>query len=343
MNVSIDVSPAQPHAGTTLASCLSPLLAAVGRPQWSMARLQGVMGHAFHFEMAAGGGDVMHDNIDWGPALDFLPAFAQFRSFKATKHDTDVDLPALKREARDAVRASLADGFPVMVWQPMSLEQKASDHPAHHAYCWGLIVGYNKSEESYTVRHPFVDGTYTVRYDDIGLADPAELFSILVYAGPSTADEKAVHLTALRNAVAFAHATRFAADDEANARRRARPHGFAAYELWREAFLAEDVPTFKSHHHITVLAARRRAAAAYLREIDSYLPEADGYLEAAAAHYDQELEPLHAIHNLCNTACAEDKWSADSRAKVGELIGDALLAEQKAVASIDAALAILDR
>ena len=68
-----------------------------------MARLQGVMGHAFHFEMAEGGGDVMHDNIDWGPALDFLPVFAQFRTFKATKHDVDVDLPALKREASDAV------------------------------------------------------------------------------------------------------------------------------------------------------------------------------------------------------------------------------------------------
>ena len=101
-----------------------------------------------------------------------------------------------------------------MVWQPMTLEQKASDHPAHHAYCWGLIVGYNESEETYTVRHPFVDGAYTVRYDDIGHADPAELFSVLVYEGPSAEKDESIHLTALRNAVAFAHATRFAADDE---------------------------------------------------------------------------------------------------------------------------------
>ena len=32
--------------------------------------LEGVLGHAFHFEMSEGGSHVMHDNIDWGPALD---------------------------------------------------------------------------------------------------------------------------------------------------------------------------------------------------------------------------------------------------------------------------------
>ena len=47
MNVTVDVEPLQPHKGTTLASCLHPLMAATGRPEWSMARLQGVLGHAF--------------------------------------------------------------------------------------------------------------------------------------------------------------------------------------------------------------------------------------------------------------------------------------------------------
>ncbi len=307
-----------------------------------MARLQGVIGHAFHFEMAEGGGDVMHDNIDWGPALDFLPVFAQFRTFKATKHESDVDLPTLKREARDAVRAGLESGIPALVWQPMSLEQKASDHPAHHAYCWGLIVGYNESEETYTVRHPFVDGAYTVRYDDIGHADPAELFSVLVYEGASAEKDESIHLTALRNAVAFAHATRFAADDEANARRRARPHGFTAYEIWRKAFLAEDVPTFTSHHHITVLVARRRAAATYLREIAPSFPAAAVQLGLAATQYDHELEPLNAIHVLCNTACERDAWLAKDRARARECIDDALHAERNAIAGIERALGLLD-
>ena len=306
-----------------------------------MARLQGVMGHAFHFEMVAGGGDVMHDNMDWGPALDFLPQFARFRSFKATKHDAGIDLPGLKREARDAVRTGLQNGYPALVWQPMSLAQKASDHPAHHAYCWGLIVGYNEHEESYTVRHPFVGPTYTVRFDLIGHTDPAELFSVMVYDGPNPTDERELHLTALRNAVAFAHATRFTGDDEGNARRRARPHGFAAYELWREAFAAEDVPTFKSHHHIVVLLARRLAAASYLREVESLFPNAAAELKAAAMHYDHELEPLRVIHDLCNTACKRDAWHPDERSKAMKAVGDALQADQLAVSNIAAAIAIV--
>ena len=153
MNIMVDVTPTLPHYGTTLVSSLSPLLKTVGRPQWSMAQLQGVIGHAFQFEMHEGGGSVYHDNLDWGLALDFLPKFAQFREFGATKKDDDIDLPALKREAKEAVRNSLQQGVPALVWQPMSLEQKANKDPASSAYCWGLIVGYNEAEETYTVRH----------------------------------------------------------------------------------------------------------------------------------------------------------------------------------------------
>ena len=343
MNVMVDVSPAMPHQGTTLASCLCPLMQTVGRPEWSMARLQGVMGHAFHFEMVEGGGDVMHDNLDWGPALDFLPQFVEFFAFKATKHDTDVDLHALKREARDAVLAALKQGFPALVWQPMSLEQKASDHPAHHAYCWGLIIGYNESGETYTVRHPFVDVTYIVRYDAIGQTDPAELFSFLVCDRLSTVDERATHLTALRNAVAFAHETRFSEDDERNAKRRATPHGFAAYELWRKAFELEDFPLDTSHHHADILGARRQAAATYLREIVTFFPEAAEPLEAAATHYDYEMKSLDPLHNLCDTACEREAWHAEDRSEAGKLIGDALQAEREAIANIEAALATIGK
>ena len=44
MNVMIDVSPAMPHQGTTLASCLCPLLQAVGRPEWTNGTAAGRSG-----------------------------------------------------------------------------------------------------------------------------------------------------------------------------------------------------------------------------------------------------------------------------------------------------------
>ena len=341
MNIMVDVTPTRPHAGTTLASSLNPLMRTVGRPEWSMARLQGVMGHAFHFEMIEGGAGVMHDNIDWWLALDFLPYMAQFRTFQATKKNTDIDLPALKLEAREAVRASLQQGVPALVWQPMSLEQKASDHPAHHAYCWGLIVGYNEAEETYTVRHPFVADTYAVRYDAIGHTDGVEWFNVTIYDEPSSADEKATQLTALRNAVAFANGTRYTDERFMRHNGKGIPYGFAAYELWLEAFRSEDISPGHSHHHAEILRGRRLTAAAYLRELVTLFPDAAKPLEAAAAHYDRELESLNPLCDLCQAAGETGAWTAEGRVEAATLIGEALKADRAAIASIEAALALV--
>ena len=314
MNVMVDVTPA--NRGDTLPLCLAPFMQTIGRPEWSMTRLEGVMGHAFQFQMKEGGEHVMHDAIDWGVALDALPQIAQFRAFSATKRDTDIDLPALKREARDAVRAGLLKGQPALVWQPMSVEMKANHH---HGYCWGLIVGYNEAEETYTIRHPYVSDTYTIKYDDFGGADGAEWFNVKVFEEQTTVDEKTTHLTALRNAIAFANGTRFAPDK----RQKDRPIGFAAYELWRAAFKSEDIPLEPSRHHAETVKGRRLSAAAYLREIVTIFPEAKKPLEAAAAHYDQELESLNPLYDLCAAAKEAEAWSPKGRAEAQRLIADA--------------------
>ena len=336
MDVMVDVSPSMPHQGTTLASCLSPLMRAVGRPEWTMARLQGVLGHAFQFDMKEGGRHVNHDHLDWGPAVDILPRIAQFRTFMAEENDQDVDFPALKREARAAVRDALERGAPTLVWSPMSRAMRESHH---HGVCWGLIVGYGKSAETYTVRHPFVEQTYSVRYDEVGQSEPIESLYMHVYCRPSAADEKTTHLTALQTAVAIAHATRFAEDDERNANRRATPHGFAAYELWRKAFGSKDVPVNTSHHHVEILMARRIAAADYLRDLVPVFPEAGKQLEAAASHYAHEMESLNPLHALCDEACERGAWTAETRANAGNCIGSALEADRAAIARIEVALA----
>ncbi|GEM_PF-5940020 len=80
MDVAVDVSPALPHVGATLASCTTPMMQILGSEDWSMASSQGVLGHAFHFKTKEGGGAVMHDNIDWGLALGTLKKLANFRS-----------------------------------------------------------------------------------------------------------------------------------------------------------------------------------------------------------------------------------------------------------------------
>ena len=190
-----------------------------------MARLQGVLGHAFQFDMKEGGQHVNHDHLDWGPAVDILPRIAQFQTFMADENDQGVNFPALKQEAKAAVVNALERGAPTLVWSPMS---QAMSESHHHGVCWGLIVGYTESEETYTIRHPFVEGTYSVRYDEVGQSEAIESMYMHVYVRPSTADERTTHRRrALRTAVAIAHSTRYAADDARNANRRAMPHGFA--------------------------------------------------------------------------------------------------------------------
>lgn len=339
INVMVDVSPSQPHDGTSLASSLCALLQAVGRPQWTMARLQGVMGHAFRFEMVEDGRDVMHDNLDWGSALESLPGLAEFQTFMTNNNDTNVDLPEVRKQVRDAVCAGLERGAPALVWSPMDLEMKSNNQ---WAVCWGLFVGYNTAEKTYTVRHPFLSGTYTIRYDTLGENDPEEAIWVKVYQGPSAADEKATHLTALRNAVGIADGSVFPADDTHSVKRRANAFGFAAYELWREVFKAEDVPVSKTHHHVEILMARRLAAAAYLRDTIEFFPQAAAQLETTAAHYDSEMESLNALHDLCDAAQKRKSWESEEQIRAGRVIGDALQAERSAVAGLEAVLAAID-
>ena len=342
MNVMVDVVPAKPHDGTTLASSMSPLLQTVGEPEWSMVRLQGVMGHAFQFHMVAGGGGVMHDNLDWSHAKDIIPELGQFQAFDASNNNPVDDLPSLKKEARDAVLGSLQRGVPVLAWQPMSLEQKQGKDPANHAYCWGLIVGYNDAEETYTIRHPFVPVDYTVRYDELGPADPGGWFGLRIWKQPRTKHSRELHVTELQNALSFARGTMFTDENFVRADgRQAAPYGFAAYETWRDAFESDQVPLGPGHHHAEVLLDRRTAAAAYMRELVGIFPEASQALETAASHYDREVEIVEGLREIILDARKKEAMSDDERVEVRRLLDEALAADRSAVAQIEAVLKIL--
>lgn len=339
VNVQIDVAPTQPNAGTTLASTLNALVATVGHEEWSMARLQGVMGHAFQFQMAPDGGGHVHDNLDWSIALEAIPKIGEFTTYEAAKGD-NADLLALKSDARDAARGSLERGVPALVWQPMSRAQKADKHhPAHHAYCWGLVVGYNEPEETYTIRHPFVSGTYAVRYDSIGFSDGAEWFNVKIWEGESGTSIKETHRSALRHAVAFAHGTRFTNEDFVRADgRQVRPYGFAAYETWLLAFESPEVPAHHTAHHAHMLRYRRAAAAGYMRELISAFPEAAAPFEAATGHYERELVSVQSLFDLSEVARAKGGFTSDDRSEAKRLIASALDADRAAVAQIEVAL-----
>ena len=314
---------------STLVCAMYALLPALGQKGWSIPRLEALTGYAFYFQMREGGEKVFDDALDWGLAMHVLDIFGQAKVYDANKN-SDVDLPALKAEARDAVVASLENGLPSLVWAPLSLEQRGKVHFA----CWGLIVGYNPGDQTYMIRQPAEKLDYPVRFDAIGFGDPSEWFRVGTFE-PKDLDDNVLHLTSLRNAVAFANGTRYD--------RLKKPYGFAAYELWQEAF-ESDVKLNATFLHTETLKQRREAAAAYLRELTYVYPAAAKPLQAAAAHYDREVESITTIFDLCVAATEHEPkvFTPRQRAEIRSLIAQALKADRDAVAQIEAALKNLE-
>ena len=328
------------HSRSTLVCAMYALLPALGQQGWSIPRLEALTGYAFYFQMREGGESVFDDDLDWGLAMHVLDIFGQAKVYDADKN-SDVDLPALKAEARDAVVASLENGLPSLVWAPLSLEQRGKVHFA----CWGLIVGYNAADGTYLIRQPAEKLDYPVRFDAIGFADPSDWFRVDTFK-PKDLDDNALHLTSLRNAVAFANGTRYdnpQVVEAALGHPPKNPYGFAAYELWQEAF-ESDVNLNATFFHTETLKPRREAAAAYLRELTYVYPAAANPLEAAAVHYDREVESITAIFDLCVAATKHEPkaFTPDQRAEIRPLIAQALKADRAAVAQIEAALKILE-
>ena len=220
----------------------------------------------------------------------------------------------------------------------MTPEMKA--RPGPHPVIWGLIVGYNGADETYTIRHPFVPDTFTIRYDAFGHTKASDWFNVRVFDGQSAEDERETHLIALRNGAAYAHGTRYD-NDERRAKKRGRPQGFSAYDVWRDAFESEDVPLRAAEHHALTIKGRRPVAAAYVRELAEIFPDAAKSLEAAAVHYDREQAPLEALYDLLHTAQHRKSITPNERAKAQELITKALEAERQAITQIEAALEVL--
>ena len=164
---------------TRIISAFHDMLRAPGQTEWSPARLQGVLGNAFSFEMKKGGGDVWQEgNLDWWLVFETRPEAelgCRIQRFQARQGDTDPDESRkIKADAWDAVRASIDRGIPAAAWAPMyPKEDSARD--------WGLLVGYDEADESYIVRRR--GGEFGVRYDEIGDVGPPEDFCVFVYDG----------------------------------------------------------------------------------------------------------------------------------------------------------------
>ena len=212
---------------TRLAGGLHDMLRAAGRSEWTPARIEGVLGNAFSFEMRNGGGMVWQEaNLDWWLFFERRPELefgCRILRFQARQWDEQSEIARIKAAAWEAVRASIDQGVPAVALCPMSTQRNA-------ARDWGLLVGYDEADETYTIRRHA--GEFKSRFDAIGRAEPRASFCVLVYDRPQPGDPRNVHVKALQHAVAFANGTGY---DPKGAAFHVDARGFAAYELWREA------------------------------------------------------------------------------------------------------------
>ena len=205
-----------------------------------------------------------------------------------------------------------------------------------------MLAGYDDSGETYTVRHKWrtrEGSDFSVRYDAIGHTDPAELFNVMVYDGPSEIDERTTHRTALRNAVA-------SANERGMTRRRPCTMSTPAGSPRTSSGARPSSPRTSLPSIPTSTPASSGPAGKAPRGISGSSPPCSRKrvmsLNAAAARYERELDALEPLYEICHTAKHEEDFPEDARARARALIAEALEADRKAVAHIEAALAILD-
>jgi beta-lactamase regulating signal transducer with metallopeptidase domain len=327
---------------TRIITAFYDMLKAAGHTEWSPARLQGVLGNAFSFEMRKGGGKLWQEgNLNWWLVFENRPEEdfgCRINRFQVREDDTTEEINRVQTAAWDAVRASIDKGIPVAAWAPMQPKKKT-------ARDWGLLVGYDTADQTYTIGRR--GGTFTYRYDEIG----DNIFCVLVYEGPEPVDLANVHVKALKNAVLFSKGTRY---DTKKPALKVDARGFAAYELWRDAIesgvgappeqrspksdgLIED-----SHWHAGDLRQIRHNAANYLREIVDILPAAAVQLEGAAGLYDRIVETSKSLEAIFENAKKSGELTAAARTEASGLITTALQTEKSAIAAIETALAVID-
>jgi len=327
---------------STLIGTFDPLLKALGQ-DWSASYITGVLGHAFCFSMRKDAGEVWQTSaIDWWLFFDVLKHFGyDVLVFDAVLNNPNIPAPspeeykAIKERAWEAVKANIDRGIPAVAWTPMTLEQKSQ---GTNAYEWALLVGYDSKEKTYTVRH-ITAGEYTVPYDGFGYTDPVNWFCVIVFGSRGKFHQMAVEVASLQRAVDFAHGREVGADWSG----WAEAGGFAAYELYREAYQSGNAHPWHGPKHAGFLRGSRSHAARYLREIVEHFPkEGAEFLRRAAVAYDEEAKIAAKLKEAAEQAATPlGRDDEATQQDIVSLISSALEAEQRAIGNIEKTLAAL--
>ena len=327
---------------STVVGAMHGMLNAAGE-NWSVAQVSATFGHAFSFGMNKGGKDVWQSALlDWDvffalwerigyKQVDFQAVLGKPKRYKVP---TETGLKKIKDDTWKAVCASIDKGIPAMAWSPLTLEQSKNKLPASE---WGLLVGYNNEDRTYTVRHQHCGNKeYQIRFDQFGYTDGAKWYCVLVLGEPINIDRKTVVVAALQDAAAFAHGTRDKREFKAY---ETDAVGFEAYELWLSALTDGSANVQYARGHAGALRGLRQNAGDFLREsVDLFDDGVEQRLVQAAACYDMEVAALNVLYGHCQEAFEDDAFSAVLQKESVAALSAALDADKLAIGHIQGAL-----
>ena len=323
---------------------VQPMLRVAGA-DLSLARTAGILGHAFTFSMRHGSGECYwEDNIDcWLFFAKLKNLGFAFDRFQATQNSpyhealSKADLKQTKDNAWDCVRASIDRGVPAMAWSPLTVRQKADGVGSQD---WGLLVGYDEAERTYTVRHPYRDNVdYDVPFDGFGYTEPVHWYSVIVPREPAPADPVAVARESLRDGVAFARGTRFSQEECCYP---TAAEGLCAYELWRREIERGQASWRHAPGHASLLANLRTYAADFAEELAAEMGSpCREPLTTAAEHYRAEVAAARELKALCSDAGHDGFGPAPIR-EAASLIDEALAQDRLAVEKIESAADLMN-
>ena len=336
---------------SALVGALHGMATAAGM-DWSVARVNSLLGYSFHFCIKPEGAYTEHQSvIEWALFFDVLDRLGfQTRHFEAYLAEdgrssdgtpipqTPAEEESTLREATwHAVCASIDRGIPAIAWSPMTVAQMEEGVGGHE---WGLLVGYDEKERTYTVHHrSHSNKPYTVPFDGFGHCDGQEWYYVMTFGDHTPPDEPGLVAAALNDAVAYANGTRYQKDACCYP---VAGVGFEAYEVWRDA-LARGLPDTNSIDvNAKQLKINRQHAAIFLRESAQRLggPAAQALSDAAAC-YDMEVAAVAEVRDISRAADKGGEFTAAHQREAVANVGAALEADRLAIGHIESALGLL--
>lgn len=339
------------EGGGCLAGSLHAVLGA-GGIDGSLAKVNSLLGYSFHFCLFEDAARTEHHSvIEWALYSDVLHRLGfEIQRFEAKqgkkyiekrqphyKPPTAEELNKLKADTWNAVCASIDRGIPAIAWSPMTKKQRED---GTGAFEWGLLVGYDKSQHTYTVHHRWRSNKpFSVPFDDFGYIDPAQWYHVMVFGKHTPPDPRATVQAALEDAITFADGTRY---DKDTCCYPVAAVGLDAYELWLDALTREVAAPQAVRGNINELKFNRQMASAFLREsADLFETSIAQTLSQAAACYDMEIAILTEVRNTARTAHETGGFSPEQNREAISGISAAFDAEKLAVGHVKTALEML--